>query len=211
MLPEFRIFGPGISNTVPLEQLFAGKRVEKVSSSTKSKKIKAEDTQDEVLTAYQSQSLNAYRVAESSGDQQTSLRAAQVMTSPVVSLFAKEEASKALDVLSQGSFRHIPVLSEHQQLIGMVSDRDIYRCMCTTGTGCRHGTKEKQGMFIEDMMKDQVLTASVDTDARFIARLFVEQRVGAMPIVEEGKLVGIVTRSDILRAVMLNLHLDIWK
>ena len=150
-------------------------------------------------------------MAASVGEQKTALKAAQVMTSPVVSLLANEQASKALDILNQGSFRHIPVLSEQQQLIGMVSDRDIYRCMCATRSGCMHCAKDKQSVLVEQVMKDEVLTASVDTDARFIARLFVEQRVGAMPIVEADKLVGIVTRSDILKAVMLNLHLDIWE
>ena len=211
MLPEFRIFGPGISNTVPLEQLFARKRVEKVSVSRKSKQIKDEGIQDDASPAYQSQSLKAYRVAACVGEQKTALKAAQVMTSPVVTLLENEETSRALDILNQGSFRHIPVMSAQQQLIGMVSDRDIYRCMCGIASGCMHCAKDKQSVLIESIMKDSVLTASVDTDARFIARLFVEQRVGAMPIVEAGKLVGIVTRSDILKAVMLNLHLDIWE
>ncbi|MDQ6983672.1 MAG: CBS domain-containing protein [Ghiorsea sp.] len=211
MLPEFRIFGPGISNTVPLEQLFAKKRVEKVSVSEKTKKVKDEEPHADTLSTYQSQSLKAYRAADSAIHQQSTLKAAQVMTSPVVSIFEKEEAQQALLILDEGNFRHIPVLSEQHQLIGMVSDRDIYRCMCGTGTGCLHCTKDKQDVLIKDIMKDQVLTASVDTDARYIARLFVEQRVGAMPIVEADKLVGIVTRSDILRAVMLNLHLDVWE
>jgi len=211
MLPEFRIFGPGISAPVPLEQLFARKRVEKVSKGQKLNAIKEEKSHEDAKLTYQAKSLKAYQLAESTNENQQALKASQVMTTPVVTLFAQEAALKAIDILGQGNFRHIPVLSEQQLLIGMVSDRDIYRCMCGTGMGCMHCAEDKQSVLVAQVMKDEVLTASVDTDARYIARLFVEQRVGAMPIVEEDKLVGIVTRSDILKAVMLNLHLDVWK
>lgn len=211
MLPEFRIFGAGISNTVPLEQLFARKRVEKINNSSSIKQIKDENQHDDSKPEYYAKSLKAYQLANSTPDNQDTLKASQVMTSPVTILFANEKAAKALRVLEQGSFRHIPVLSEDESLIGMVSDRDIYRCTCSAESGCMHDVKGKQSMLVEHIMKGEVLTASVDTDARYIARLFVEQRVGAMPIVEGDQLVGIVTRSDILKAVMLNLHLDVWK
>jgi len=211
MLPEFRIFGPGISNVVPLEQLFVKKRVERISNSQKSKKIKEDNSHDDSWLTYHSKSLQAYQLADNINEKKRSLKAAQVMTTPVVTLFAREAVAKARDILGLGSFRHIPVLSENQYLIGMISDRDIYRCMCGTGTACMSCAKDKHSVLVEQVMRDEVLTASVDTDARYIARLFVEQRVGAMPIVEENKLVGIVTRSDILKAVMLNLDLDVWK
>jgi len=211
MLPEFRIFGPGISNVVPLEQLFVRKRVERVSNSQKTKGIKEDNHHDGSWLTYHAKSLQAYQLADSVNEKKRSLKASQVMTAPVVTLVAREAAAKALDILGQGSFRHIPVLSESQNLIGMISDRDIYRCMCGTETACMSCAKDKHSVLIEQVMQDEVLTASVDTDARYIARLFVEQRVGAMPIVEEDKLVGIVTRSDILKAVMLNLDLDVWK
>jgi len=59
-------------------------------------------------------------------------------------------------------------------------------------------------------MTPEVLTASTDTDIRYIARLFVERRIGAMPIVRNNKLAGIITRSDILSAVMRHFNLEIW-
>ncbi|MFV2031347.1 MAG: CBS domain-containing protein [Gammaproteobacteria bacterium] len=59
-------------------------------------------------------------------------------------------------------------------------------------------------------MKSPVLTASEDTDVRYIARLFVEQRIGALPIVADGELKGIVTRSDVLSAVMRHFVLQLW-
>lgn len=58
-------------------------------------------------------------------------------------------------------------------------------------------------------MAPQVLTASIDTDVRHIARLFVEQHIGAMPIVKEEKLKGMITRSDVLGTVMRHYALEL--
>ncbi len=59
-------------------------------------------------------------------------------------------------------------------------------------------------------MTPRVLTASVDTDVRYIARLFAEQHIGAMPVAKEGELKGIITRSDLLGAVMRHYGLELW-
>ncbi len=60
-------------------------------------------------------------------------------------------------------------------------------------------------------MKDHVLSASADTDARYIARLFVEQRIGALPMMnDQQRLAGMITRSDILKAVMIHFDLSLW-
>jgi len=59
-------------------------------------------------------------------------------------------------------------------------------------------------------MKFPVLTASRDTDVRYIARLFVEQRVGALPIVSDGELQGIIAHGDVLSAVMRHFVLELW-
>jgi acetoin utilization protein AcuB len=56
-----------------------------------------------------------------------------------------------------------------------------------------------------------VLTAHPDTSIRDIARVFFEERIGAVPIVDRGEtLVGIVTRSDILRTILNSAPLELW-
>lgn len=60
-------------------------------------------------------------------------------------------------------------------------------------------------------MTSNVLSASSDTDVRYIARLFVENRIGAMPVVlKNGNLAGIITRSNILDAVMRHFNMELW-
>ena len=167
---------------------------------------------DSSASTYRSErARKAYQTEESVLPQKLSLKASQIMSKPVVSLQASMPVREAVNILQARGFRHVPVLSDQNQLVGMISDRDIYRCMCRSGSVCLHCSSTKEDVAIESIMKDQVLAASIDVDARYIARLFVEQRVGAVPIVENDQLVGIVTRSDILKAVMLHFNLDIWE
>ena len=212
----FIAYGPGITNPIALEKLFVKPAVAKVAKSAEMKNIKQEDTlhRDSSSSAYRSErdrAKKAYQSEELTQKQQPSLQAAQIMTTPVVSLQAQMPAREALKVLNENNFRHVPVLSNYNQLIGMISDRDIYRCMCGSDAVCLHCSSASEAVLVESVMKDQVLAANIDTDARYIARLFVEQRVGAMPVVENNQLVGIVTRGDILKAVMLHFNLDIWE
>lgn len=59
-------------------------------------------------------------------------------------------------------------------------------------------------------MTPRVLTASVDIGVRCIARLFVEQHIGAMPVVEAGQLKGMIIRSDVPGAVMGHYTVELW-
>jgi len=212
----FIAYGPGITNPIALEKLFVKPAVAKVAKSAETKNIKQEDMphHDSSSSAYRFERERArkvYQSEERTQSLQPTLKAAQIMTAPVVSLQGGTSAREALKILDERDFRHLPVLSSHKQLIGMISDRDIYRCMCGSDTFCLHCSSTKEDVFVENIMKDQVLAANIDTDARYIARLFVEQGIEAIPVVENDLLVGIVTRGDILRAVMQNFNLNIWE
>ncbi len=101
-------------------------------------------------------------------------------------------------------------MADNGTLIGIVSDRDIFHYIYpldAEGDCCTMTQPERQ---VADVMQDRVLTAEGDTDARTIARLFVERHIGAVPIMEGHIVVGIITRNDILRAVMHNLALESW-
>jgi CBS domain-containing protein len=63
---------------------------------------------------------------------------------------------------------------------------------------------------IDDVMQHEVITAHLTTDVRAITKVLLESHIGAMPIVEDKQLLGMVTRSDVLRAVMHDLHLNVW-
>ncbi len=210
----FTVYGPGVTNPISLEQLFVRPAVAKTAAvaAKQAIKTKLEDEHSSSAEAdhYSSAGAQKYQSVEAQREKKPSLKAAQIMTAPVVYVLSTATLSVALKALAEGKFRHIPVLSLKQQLVGMISDRDMISCMCGSAALCVHCDEGKDEISVESVMKGNVLSASIDADARHIARLFVEQRIGAMPVTDHEQLVGIITRSDILRAVMVNFDLNLW-
>ncbi len=207
----FAVYGPGVTDPVPLEKLFVRPAVPKPGAIAPKQAIKPGNAGGYSPSASQSEvAKQQYQQVEAANERHPVLKASQIMTAPVVSVQTHSTVLEALNILDAGSFRHIPVLSSDNQLVGMISNRDIVRCMCGTGSVCVHCSDDNREVLIDEFMTDSVLTASMDTDARHIARLFVEQRIGAIPVVKNSNLTGIITRSDILRAVMRHFDLSLW-
>lgn len=129
------------------------------------------------------------------------LVAMQIMRAPVTTLFIRDPISEAIRLFTENRFRHIPILNENGEIAGIISDR------CLAGVMFEKGSKYcSEVESIEDIMTTKVLTAEPMTPVSKIASIFIEERIGSMPIVDQEKrLVGILTRSDILRTI-IKLH-----
>lgn len=128
------------------------------------------------------------------------LRAAQIMSFPVVTLYSDETLERAWEIFQEHRFRHILVISRDGKLVGILSDRDMLRC-----------DKDRKTTEVEEIMAINILSAARDTSVREIARAMFRERIGCMPIVDrEGNVVGILTRSDVLRAIMNVSTLEFW-
>lgn len=120
------------------------------------------------------------------------LTAKDIMTRPVLS--ARKNASArdiALQLLS-GLFSGMPVTDENGKVIGMVTEFDLLGNICEG--------KELSKLTAEDIMSENPVTADVNTPVREILNIMLDKNIIRLPITEEGRLVGIVARCDILRA-----------
>lgn len=154
---------------------------------------------------------NTYKEIEKLPHDDPVLFANQIMSSPVEVLTTTATIAEALKLFHEKRFRHLPVLSSEKVLVGMVSDRDVLRYMGSITDKYKYQeVMHEYDDKVEELMSTSVLSASSDTDMRYIARLFVEERIGAMPVVEAGELSGIITRSDILRVVMSRHNMEYW-
>jgi len=99
--------------------------------------------------------------------------------------------SNAQSLMEREGFRQLPVV-ENGKIIGMLSDRDLH-----AHSGYLERTK------VDAAMTERRLITVAPTDtAAHVARLLLEQRINAVPVVESGQLVGIVSRSDLLRLLI---------
>jgi CBS domain-containing protein len=98
--------------------------------------------------------------------------------------------------------RHLLVVDSSGKLLGIVTDRDIRLNLPSQATSLSVWEVNYllARLTVEKVMTRSVITIGPDRDARDAARLMLEHRIGALPVVEEGRLVGIVTETDLLRA-----------
>jgi acetoin utilization protein AcuB len=128
--------------------------------------------------------------------------ASDIMTASVITLKSESSLEEAERLFKQHHFRHIPIISAEGKVIGILSDRDFIG-------GIPHASLKK--VLIKDKMKTNILTARPQTEIPTIAEVMIQYHIGCLPILDEnGLLVGILTRGDILRAIVRHAPIELW-
>jgi acetoin utilization protein AcuB len=121
------------------------------------------------------------------------------MTEEPVTIGPEASIREAERLLAQLSIRHLPVVDSMGELVGMLSDRDLYGAIRTSELlpdALPRSTK------VVEVMSSNIIQAEADDELIVIADLMVDNSIGAVPIVDErGLLQGIVSYVDILRAL----------
>ncbi len=126
-----------------------------------------------------------------------------IMTSDVTTLKRNDKLTLADDIMHLGRIRHLPVLDDDGQLVGMVSQRDLFRGALARALGYGQHAQRKvlDTLFVKEVMSSDVTTTTPDTPLVEAARLLVERKIGCLPVLEDGRLVGILTESDFVAMV----------
>ncbi len=217
----FRWFDSGLRVPIPSEAYPALPKIEKVHQAHRMHHIRGPGIDEQNTPPKKQEPIppsmeqRAYQDPEQETPcRKPALLAEQIMSSPVGTLAPDSSLEEAWKLIKDSKFRHIPILSSQKQLIGIISDRDLLLEAAGLGMGhkvSRHAQETHGKKAIIDLIKTRVLTASPDTEIREIARILFEEQIGAMPIVNStGSLVGIITRSDILKALVNKGPLELW-
>jgi len=116
------------------------------------------------------------------------MRLMEIMTTDVQTTSPAEDAEKAFQRMRTQRVRHLVVL-EGRRVVGVLSERDV---------GGTRGRALRTGKTVGELMAGQVATASPTTTVRQAANLLRARTIGCLPIMEDGKLAGIVTLTDLL-------------
>ena len=110
------------------------------------------------------------------------------MTKNPITIEPGRTLAEAKSKMDSGNFRRLPVM-ENGQLVGIITDRDVRQC-----SGPREVTR------VGEVMSTQLITAAPDMLLDQVASMFAKHKVGGFPVIERGKLVGIITAIDMMRA-----------
>jgi len=127
------------------------------------------------------------------------MKVKEVMVKEVATLDVNDELSLANDIMRLGRIRHLPVV-DGNRLAGIISERDLFRTSLAQALG--YGKEASRDMMkklrIKDIMVHPVVTVSPETALCEATRIMVDLKIGCLPVVEEERLVGLITETDIL-------------
>jgi len=141
--------------------------------------------------------------------------ARDVMVSPVITVSPAATAKEVAELLLEKHISAVPVVDREQRLVGIVSEGDLLHRM-ETGTERRRSWWlegftsnhtlaieyiKAHGRTVADIMTRKVITVSPGTPLHEIATLMESNAVKRVPVVENGQLVGIVSRANLIQAV----------
>ena len=106
---------------------------------------------------------------------------------------------EAVALLLEAHVTGAPVLDDAGRLVGIVTEYDMLRLLAAGPHDARASGK------VRDYMTTEVVTVTPDMDIYFAAGLFLRNPFRRLPVLEGGRLVGAITRYDILRAIRANL------
>jgi len=123
-----------------------------------------------------------------------------LMQSEVATLKSSDTLGLADDIMRLGRIRHLPVVSG-DRLVGILSQRDLFRAAISSVLRMRPATEREwlARVPVKEVMSSHVVTIGVTATVREAVNLMLEKRVGCLPVVEEGKLVGLLSETDCLR------------
>ncbi|CAG9611372.1 acetoin utilization protein AcuB [Bacillus sp. AFS018417] len=124
----------------------------------------------------------------------------EIMNQNVTALRPNDTIETALRTLAAKSIRHIPVVNEKYEVVGIISDRDVRDA--SPSILDEHVSKDALNEPVERIMKHPVMTCHPLDFVEEIATLFFENKIGCLPVTKSGKLVGIISESTVLHTLV---------
>jgi CBS domain-containing protein len=116
------------------------------------------------------------------------MKAEDVMTTRVVTITEDQTKQQAARLLSQHHISGLPVVNADHMVVGVVTEYDVIG---------------KEGQSVGEIMTRGVISVTPDTELEEVSHLLVHERIKRLPVLDQGKLVGIVSRADLVKEVAL--------
>ena len=126
----------------------------------------------------------------------------EIMMGSPVTLAPNDTLDLASDVISLGRIRHIPIL-DNGKLVGLISGRDLIGAAANRIFGLKQKSRSAllKSELVKNIMKKRVITVTPDTPIKDAALLMANKKIGCVPVLSDGALVGLVTTTNVLHYV----------
>lgn len=123
------------------------------------------------------------------------------MSSPVITIHPEMPMQDALNLMHQEHVRRFPVVNKRGNLVGIISERDLLHASPSDATSLSIWEINYllSKIIVKDIMTRDVITICEDTPLEDAARIMADNKIGGLPILREGNLVGIITETDLFK------------
>lgn len=210
----FIVIAPGMRDVIASAGAFAARPVEQAQPVLRTRQTPATEeehlpTEQQMLNRRPQVAQAQRRYEETAGlphERAPALLAEQIMSAPVHTLGPDASLIEAWALFRDQQIGQAPIVDADRRIIGILSERDLL--LDAAGVGAASATPHAT---IRPLVMPRFITATPSTQIREIASLLYQQHMGAMPIVNESDgPIGIVSRSDILHALVTQAPLELW-
>ena len=128
------------------------------------------------------------------------------MTSQVVTIRSSESCLDAVVRMQRVGARHLPVVNAEEVLVGIVTDRDLRHHLFSPrafeALGSTRVDVLLDGVRVSEIMSTDLVIATPSTSLAEAAATMRNEKVGSLPVLEDGRVVGILTETDLLRHIV---------
>jgi CBS-domain-containing membrane protein len=121
-------------------------------------------------------------------EMETDMKVKDVMTTNVVTVTAGQTKQQAAQLLMQHRISGLPVVNDQNIVVGVVTEYDIM---------------SKSGQTVGSIMTPGCISVAPDTDLEDVSHILVHENIRRLPVLEQGRLVGIVSRADLVRELAM--------
>ena len=133
------------------------------------------------------------------------MKVRELMNRNLLTIVESSSCHEAVKRMHRARVRHLPVLSDDGALVGIVTDRDLrhylFRPQVREDIGATSIEIFLKAVTVDEIMSAPVLTVDAADEVTDAARMMLEDKVGSLPVTEGGRLVGIITETDLLREI----------
>lgn len=116
------------------------------------------------------------------------MKAEDVMTTKVISVTENQTKRQAALLLAQHRISGLPVVNDDNMVVGVVTEYDVI---------------SKEGGTVGEIMTHGVISIAPDTDLEEVRHILVHERIKRLPVLDQGRLLGIVSRADLVREMAM--------
>jgi len=130
------------------------------------------------------------------------MRVRDHMTAKVFTIRMDKKLLAVDEIMGWAHIRHVPVVDEKGKLVGLLSQRDVLRTTLSDLASTQVDRRNQLGhVTLAQVMRREVLTIGPDEPIQQAARLMRQHKYGCLPVVGDGRVVGIITEHDLLAVV----------